>query len=172
MWLHHLLTHGGWDKMAAIFQTTCIFKCIFLNENARIPIIIHWSFLIENKPAVVQIMACRRPGDKPLSEPMKISSQTNKGTRGKMVLLRKNWSHVKNIRPIIIIFGRSFETMTILVFDHEMQAYIIIFLRYSETTIIWNWTILPRPWGKRAHPVPYCPQCYFNLSTLYKLYCD
>ena len=26
--------------------------------------------LIDNKPALVQIMAWRRPGDKPLSEPM------------------------------------------------------------------------------------------------------
>ena len=28
---------------------------------------------INNIPALVQIMACRRPGDKPLSEPMMVS---------------------------------------------------------------------------------------------------
>ena len=49
-------------------------KWIFLNENGRIPIEISLKFVprspIENKPALVQIMVWRRPGDKPLSEPM------------------------------------------------------------------------------------------------------
>ena len=48
-----------------------IFKCIFLNENAWIPIKISLKFVpqgpINNIPALVQIMAWRRPGDKPLS---------------------------------------------------------------------------------------------------------
>ena len=50
------------------------FKCIFLNENDRIPIQISPKFvpmsLIDNKPALVRVMAWRRIGDKPLSEPM------------------------------------------------------------------------------------------------------
>ena len=50
------------------------FKRIFMNENVRISINISWKFvakgLINNIPALVQIMAWRRPGDKPLSEPM------------------------------------------------------------------------------------------------------
>ena len=50
------------------------FKCIFLNENVRISIKISLKFVpkvpIDNIPALVQIMAWRRPGDKPLSEPM------------------------------------------------------------------------------------------------------
>ena len=53
-----------------------IFKCIFLNENARISIKISLKFVpkarINNIPALVQIMAWRRPGDKPLSEPMMV----------------------------------------------------------------------------------------------------
>ena len=37
-----------------------------------------WSlFLINNIPALVQIMAWRRPGDKPLSEPMMVSLATH-----------------------------------------------------------------------------------------------
>ena len=32
---------------------------------------------IKNIPALVQIMALRRPGDKPLSEPMMVSLQTH-----------------------------------------------------------------------------------------------
>ena len=51
-----------------------IFKCNFLNENVKISIIIWLKFVpkepINNIPALVQIMAWRRPGDKPLSEPM------------------------------------------------------------------------------------------------------
>ena len=54
-----------------------IFKCIFLNENVWIPIKISLKFVpkgpINNIPAMVQIMAWRRPGDKPLSEPMVVS---------------------------------------------------------------------------------------------------
>ena len=50
------------------------FKRIFMNENVRISINISLKFvpkgLINNIPALVQIMAWRRPGDKPLSEPM------------------------------------------------------------------------------------------------------
>ena len=51
-----------------------IFKCIFMNENVWISIKISLKFVhkgpINNNPALVQIMACRRVGDKPLSEPM------------------------------------------------------------------------------------------------------
>ena len=51
-----------------------IFKCIFLNENILIPTKISLNYvpygLIDNMAALVQIMAWRRPGDKPLSEPM------------------------------------------------------------------------------------------------------
>ena len=51
-----------------------IFKCIFLNENAWISVKISPKFVpkgpIKNIPALVQIMAWRRPGEKPLSEPM------------------------------------------------------------------------------------------------------
>ena len=59
--------------MAAILADN-IFKCIFLNEKTQISIKISLKFVLKgpiNKiPAWVQIMAWRRPGDKPLSEPM------------------------------------------------------------------------------------------------------
>ena len=61
--------HWGQDKFA-----DNIFKCIFLNENVWIFIKIWLKFIskvrINNIPALVQIMAWRQPGDKPLSEPM------------------------------------------------------------------------------------------------------
>ena len=57
-----------------------IFKWIFLNENVWISIKISLKFVprgpISNIPALVQIMAWRRPGDKPLSEPMMVNLLT------------------------------------------------------------------------------------------------
>ena len=54
-----------------------IFKCILLKENMSISINISLKFvpkgLINNLPALVQIMAWRRPGDRPLSEPMMVN---------------------------------------------------------------------------------------------------
>ena len=51
-------------------------KPIFLNENIQISIKISLKFVpkvpINNIPALVQIMAWHRPGDKPLSEPMMV----------------------------------------------------------------------------------------------------
>ena len=59
--------------MAAILADD-IFKCIFLNENDRIPIQISLKFVprspIDNKAALVQVMAWRRTAAKPLPEPM------------------------------------------------------------------------------------------------------
>ena len=54
-----------------------IFKRIFLDENAWISLNISLKFVpkvrINTIPALVQIMAWRRPGNKPLSEPMMFS---------------------------------------------------------------------------------------------------
>ena len=58
-----------------------IFKCIFLNENVWILIKISLKIVpkgpFNNIPAMVQIMAWRRPGDKPLSEPMVVNLLTH-----------------------------------------------------------------------------------------------
>ena len=89
------LTHIGQTKMATSnvgFNTLRprqngrhfaddIFKCIFLNENVWIPIKISMKFVpkgpINNIPSLVQIMVWRRPGAKPLSEPMMVSLLTH-----------------------------------------------------------------------------------------------
>ena len=59
--------------MAAIVADD-ILERIFLNENDRIPIQISLKFVpsspTDNKPALVQVMAWRRIGVKPLPEPM------------------------------------------------------------------------------------------------------
>ena len=66
-----------------------IFKYIFLNENVWIPIKIWLKFVpkgrINNIPALVQIIAWRRPGDKPLSEPMLVSLPTH------ICVIRPQW---------------------------------------------------------------------------------
>ena len=58
-----------------------IFICIFVNENGWVSINISPNFIpkgeINNMSALVQIMAWRRPGDKPLSEPMIVSLLTH-----------------------------------------------------------------------------------------------
>ena len=63
--------------------TDYIFKCVFLNEDIWILIDISLKFVpkgpINNIPALVQIMAWRRPGDKPLSEPMMMSIYASLG---------------------------------------------------------------------------------------------
>ena len=64
-------------QMDAYYFADNIFKCIFLNENVWFTIEISVKFVpkgpIKNIPALVQIMAWRRPGHKPLSDPMLIS---------------------------------------------------------------------------------------------------
>ena len=72
-----------------------IFKYIFLNENAWIPIKISLKFEphgpINNIPALVQIMAWRRPGDKQLSGPMMVRLPTH------ICVTRPLW--VNSLRP-------------------------------------------------------------------------
>ena len=69
------------------------FKRIFLNENVRISIKISPKFVpkgpINNIPAMIQIMAWCRSGDKPLSEPIMVSLLTH------ICVTRPQW--VKNL---------------------------------------------------------------------------
>ena len=59
-----------------------IFKRIFLHENVWISINISLKFVprgtINNIPTLVQVMAWRRPGDKPFSEPMMVRLPTHR----------------------------------------------------------------------------------------------
>ena len=69
------ITHLGRDKMDDIF------KYIFVNESVRFLNKISPNFVskvhISNIPALLQLMACRRPGGKPSSEPMMVSLSTH-----------------------------------------------------------------------------------------------
>ena len=59
--------------MAVILEADTI-KFIVLNENDKVPIRISLKFVrgspVDNNQALVQVMAWRRTGDKPLPEPM------------------------------------------------------------------------------------------------------
>ena len=92
------------------------FNHIFLNENVWILIKISLKFVpkgpINNIQALVQIMAWRRPGDKPLSEPMMVSLLTQ------LCVTRPQWVKCIQINiwiqnHKIITFAR-FMTITVL----------------------------------------------------------
>ena len=67
------LTHWGWEKWPPFFADD-IFKCISFKENVWPSIKISLKFVpkgsVNNIPALVQIMAWRSFGAKPLSGPM------------------------------------------------------------------------------------------------------
>ena len=69
------------------------FKRIFLKENVKISIKISLKFVpkspIDNIPALFQIMAWRRPGDKPLSEAMMVSFRS--ASMSKWLKLKHGW---------------------------------------------------------------------------------
>ena len=75
-----------------------IFKFIFMNENDSIVIKISLKFIpkgpINNIPALVQIMAWRRLGDKPLSEPMMVNLLTH------VCVTRPQW-----VKPMVCCWG-------------------------------------------------------------------
>ena len=76
-----------------------ISKYIFLNENSWIAIEISLKFVPKgpnnNIPSLVQIMAWRRSGDKPLSEPMMVRLPTHISSLGlnELTNIEIAWSH-------------------------------------------------------------------------------
>ena len=121
-----------------------IFNCIFLNETVLILITFSPKFvsrgLINNIPALVPIMAWRRPGDKPLPEPMMASLLMH------ICITRPQW--VKHMVPILVCFfvGIDYslapEAMVGHVTMHEWG------LRPHECMVAWS-TMAPgaKPWS-------------------------
>ena len=103
-----------------------ILTCIFLNENVWISIKISLKFVskgpINNIPALVQIMAWRRPGDKPLSETMLASLLT----------------------PIWVIRPQWVNTLPkpLYVFEHKTQ-YVLIHAPYTPIMVFWYISNIP-----------------------------
>ena len=91
-----------------------IFKCIFLNKNVWIPIEISLKFVpkgpINTIPALFQIMAWHRPGDKPLSEPMMVKLKTH------ICVTRSQWVNTLRRRKMADILQATFSKEYRLVF--------------------------------------------------------
>ena len=122
-----------------------ILKCIFLNENAWILINISLKSIhkgqINNIPALVQIMPWRRPGDKPLSEPMMYSLLTdiyaplslNGWTR---------WGFVAVTHICINAVGHHYCRQRLAAWpvpSHYLNQCWLLPIGPIETNFVWNW---------------------------------
>ena len=87
-------------------------NAIFLNENVWIPIKISLKFVrkgpIDNIPSLVQIMAWRRPGDRPLSEPMMVRLPTHICVTWPQWLMHSN-NKVRNGSELWDVYCEYFE---------------------------------------------------------------
>ena len=134
-----------------------LFKCIFifLNENVRISIKISLKFIpkgpINNISALVQIMAWRRSGDKPLSEAMVFSLLTH------ICVTRPQWVnymflfewlliHVLNSmldRPVSFSNIRSGKRTKMIVY---LQAHVRYSNNLQKRTWLKKWTRTCKPY--------------------------
>ena len=109
-----------------------IFKCVFLNENVCISLKISLKFVTEvrinNIPALVQIMAWRLPGDKPLSEPMMVNLLTH------ICVTRPQWVNRKLNRNFILLY-----LVYHVIWWHLYLSFCVVFavflLRFARRTI-------------------------------------
>ena len=67
--LYRELTHLPLDKMAAFSQTT-FSNAFSWMKSFTFWFEFHWNWFLRVQSALVQVMVCRRTGDKPLSEPV------------------------------------------------------------------------------------------------------
>ena len=114
--------HGSYFNTLRLWQNgrhfaDDIFKGIFWNENVWIPIKFSLKFVpkgpINNIPALVQIMAWRRPDDKPLSEPMIVSLPTHICVTRPQSVKSVISEHMWRIR-FISILGKSHRTPLVI----------------------------------------------------------
>ena len=107
-----------------------ILKCIFLNENVWIPNKISLKFVpkgpINNNPALVQVMAWRRPGDKPLSEPMVVRLPTH------ICVTRPQWVNFAIWNTIVLHFACQFSSKTTVPCIHINAATLVLSITAPE----------------------------------------
>ena len=133
------LTHLPLAKFTSILAADS-FKCMFLNEN-RIPIRVSLKFVprspIGNKPALVQVIACRRTGNKPLPE-LILTQFTYAyiwSTRGRWIKEEQNWF----INQIFILYNNNMlspvctyvyivHTVSLLSMSIKFEAFIYLFI--------------------------------------------
>ena len=82
---YHMIAIGMWQfhtlrpRKSGRHFSDDIFKCISFNEEFEFRLRCHWNLFIgsSNIPALVQTMGRRRPGFKPLSEPIVVNLVTH-----------------------------------------------------------------------------------------------
>ena len=108
------------------------FKRIFLNEHVRISIEISMKFvprgLINNIRALVQIMAWRRPGNKPLSEPMIVRLPTHTCVARPQWVIAKS-SSMRVVSYLFSIGQRARDGIITLLLRQNDVVYITLFVR-------------------------------------------
>ena len=118
-----------------------VFKYIFLNENVRILIKISLKFIpkspINNIPALIQIMAWGRSGDKPLSEPMTVSLMTHICvTRpqwdNRCAYDRLNYYSVNGLLHIVHLNRLSLVWTRIWVVKRNLRENILLYIVYQN----------------------------------------
>ena len=141
-----------------------IFKWIFFNENVWIPIKISLKLVpqgpINNIPALVQIMAWRRPGDKPLSGPMMVRLATH------ICVTRPQW--VNTLRPAKNGAISRTEFSNALFW---MKIFVYIFLKFVPKTDDMAALIQVMAWcqaGEKPSPEPMMAQFADISSTRLK----
>ena len=114
-----------------------ILKCIFLNKNVWIQIKISLKFVpkcpIINIPALFQIMAWRRPGDEPLSEPMMVRLPT----------------HICVTRPQWVLKSYTFSTQNHIRLHNKSYGNTIYCSRITSTenpANFFEWLVFIRGW--------------------------
>ena len=130
-----------------------IFKWIFLNENIWISIKISLKFVskgpFNNNPALVQIMAWCRPGDKPLSEPMMVSLTMH------ICVTRPQWVN-KKANILQMTFSNSFFSFLniFFIFNKITIKYVPLGLMDNKVVLVqvMTWYLT----GNR--PLPYLPE--------------
>ena len=157
-----------------------IFKWIFLNENVWISIIISLKFVprgpINNSPTLVQVMSWRRPGDKPLPEPMMVRLPTHICvTRPQWVM---DWHSINvcfavlymhiSLWVIIVISTNWFDTIH-FVFRHLNLIYTTAHLSIKWIDVLLKLSVINIPitvggeWCKHIYPLR-CEWAYASVN--------
>ena len=130
-----------------------IFKRIFLNENIWILTKISLKFVpkgsINNIPALVQMMAWRRPGDKPLSWPMMVNLPMH------ICITQPQWVNVLGSQFISRSISPKYLQKTPLFGDSSLMT-----VRLGVNSWIEMLIYILIHWGRATHT------CFSNLTII------
>ena len=138
-----------------------IFKRIFLNQNGRFPINISLEFVprgqINNIPALVQIMARRRPGDNPLSETMLVSLLTH------ICVTRPQWINPLSPSDAICQHSACLKLAQVMAWCLTTRSRQLVQCWLLINTVLWPLL------GVMSERVPKLLGCTVSLKTRFRL---